>query len=56
MILKTRPDSYGYHTGVQTEHLYSASQLLSSIITFGPQPNKAIVGRNAFAHEVPLED
>src|SRR5262249_138284 len=26
-------------------------QLLSSIITFGPQPNKAIVGRNAFAHE-----
>jgi 2-isopropylmalate synthase len=35
MILKTRPDSYGYHTGVHTEHLYSASQLLSSIITFG---------------------
>src|SRR5882757_7919459 len=51
MILKTRPDSYGYHAGVHTEHLYSASQLLSSIITFGPQPNKAIVGRNAFAHE-----
>jgi 2-isopropylmalate synthase len=51
MILKTRPDSYRYHTGIHTEHLYSASQLLSSIITFGPQPNKAIVGRNAFAHE-----
>jgi 2-isopropylmalate synthase len=51
MILKTRPDSYGYHTAVHSEHLYSASQLLSSIITFGPQPNKAIVGRNAFAHE-----
>src|ERR1700676_3438922 len=51
MILKTRPDSYGYHTGVRTEPLYSASQLLTSIITFGPQPNKAIVGRNAFAHE-----
>ena len=51
MILKTRSDSYPYHTGVHTEHLYSASQLLSSIITFGPQPNKAIVGRNAFAHE-----
>src|SRR5262249_12072303 len=32
-------------------HLYSASELLSSLITFGPQPNKAIVGRNAFAHE-----
>src|SRR5436305_4920072 len=51
MILKTRSDSYPYHTCVNTEHLYSASGLLSSIITFGPQPNKAIVGRNAFAHE-----
>src|SRR6516225_6203898 len=51
MILKTRPDCYPYHTGIHTEHLYSASQMLSSIITFGPQPNKAIVGRNAFAHE-----
>jgi 2-isopropylmalate synthase len=51
MILKTRSDAYPYHTGIQTEHLYSASELLSSIITFGPQPNKAIVGRNAFAHE-----
>jgi 2-isopropylmalate synthase len=51
MILKTRSDSYPFHTGVHTEHLYSASEMLSSIITFGPQPNKAIVGRNAFAHE-----
>ena len=51
MILKTRPDCYPYHTGIHAEHLYSASQMLSSIITFGPQPNKAIVGRNAFAHE-----
>jgi 2-isopropylmalate synthase len=51
MALKTRADRYPFHTGIHTEHLYSASQLLSSIITFGPQPNKAIVGRNAFAHE-----
>jgi 2-isopropylmalate synthase len=51
MILKTRNDAYPYYTGIQTEHLFSASELLSSIITFGPQPNKAIVGRNAFAHE-----
>ena len=51
MILKTRPDCYPYHTGIHTEHLFAASQMLSSIITFGPQPNKAIVGRNAFAHE-----
>jgi 2-isopropylmalate synthase len=40
-----------YQTGIHTEHLFSASQLLTSIITFGPQPNKAIVGDNAFAHE-----
>jgi 2-isopropylmalate synthase len=51
MILKTRSDAYPYQTGIHTEHLYGASELLSSIITFGPQPNKAIVGRNAFAHE-----
>jgi 2-isopropylmalate synthase len=51
MVLKTRADIFPYYTQVQTEHLYSASQLLSSIITFGPQPNKAIVGSNAFAHE-----
>jgi 2-isopropylmalate synthase len=46
-----RADSYPYHTGIHTEHLFAASETLSSIITFGPQPNKAIVGRNAFAHE-----
>jgi 2-isopropylmalate synthase len=51
MIFKTRADYYPFHTGIQTEHLFSASELLSSMITFGPQPNKAIVGRNAFAHE-----
>ncbi len=51
MILKTRSDAYPYRTGIHTEHLFGASELLSSIITFGPQPNKAIVGKNAFAHE-----
>ena len=51
MAMKTRHDRYPFYTGIHTEHLYAASQLLSSIITFGPQPNKAIVGRNAFAHE-----
>jgi 2-isopropylmalate synthase len=51
IILKTRPDYYPFHTGIHTEHLFAASEMLSSIITFGPQPNKAIVGRNAFAHE-----
>ena len=51
MVMKTRGDYYPFTTGIQTQHLYATSQLLSSIITFGPQPNKAIVGRNAFAHE-----
>jgi 2-isopropylmalate synthase len=51
MVMKTRHDRYPFTTGIHTEHLYSASQTLSSIISFGPQPNKAIVGRNAFAHE-----
>ena len=51
MILKTRNDRYPYQTGIHTEQLFPASQMLSSIISFGPQPNKAIVGRNAFAHE-----
>ena len=51
MILKTRADIFPYYTGIHTEHLYSASELLTSLITFGPQPNKAIVGANAFAHE-----
>src|SRR5271165_1139956 len=51
MVMKTRNDRYPYQTGIHTEHLFSASQLLTSLISFGPQPNKAIVGRNAFAHE-----
>ncbi|MGA2589707.1 MAG: 2-isopropylmalate synthase [Bryobacteraceae bacterium] len=51
MLFKTRQDRLPYDTGIRTEHLYSASQLLTSMISFGPQPNKAIVGRNAFAHE-----
>jgi 2-isopropylmalate synthase len=51
MVMKTRQDYYPYQTKIVSEQLYPASQLLSSIITFGPQPNKAIVGANAFAHE-----
>ena len=51
MVMKTRHDRFPYTTGIHAEHLYPASQLLSSIISFGPQPNKAIVGKNAFAHE-----
>jgi 2-isopropylmalate synthase len=51
MIIKTRQDRLPYQTGIVTEHLYPASQLLAQLISFGPQPNKAIVGANAFAHE-----
>src|SRR6185369_1360015 len=40
-----------YSNNIDTAQLYPTSQLLSSIISFGVQPNKAIVGRNAFAHE-----
>jgi len=51
MAIKTRHDRLPYETGIKTEQLYPCSQLLTSIIGVGVQPNKAIVGRNAFAHE-----
>jgi 2-isopropylmalate synthase len=51
MAFRTRQDRLPFETKIVTEQLYPASQLLTSIITFGPQPNKAIVGENAFAHE-----
>jgi 2-isopropylmalate synthase len=51
MALRVRADRLPYTCGVQTEELYPTSQLLSEIIGFGVQPNKAVVGRNAFAHE-----
>lgn len=51
MALRVRQDSYPYETGVSAEHLYGASQMLSEITSVGVQPNKAITGRNAFAHE-----
>jgi 2-isopropylmalate synthase len=51
MVLKTRADRLPYATGIKTEQLFPASQLLTEIIGVGVQPNKAIVGRNAFAHE-----
>jgi len=51
MAIRTRQDRLPFETSIHSEQLFSASQLLSGIITFGPQPNKAIVGRNAFAHE-----
>ena len=51
MALKTRSDRFPYATGVRSEKLAQASQLVSSVTSFPVQYNKAIVGRNAFAHE-----
>ena len=51
MAMKVRQDLMPYETAIVTEQLYPASRLLAELISFGPQPNKAIVGENAFAHE-----
>jgi 2-isopropylmalate synthase len=51
MAFQVRQDQLPFETNIVSKHLFPASQILSSIITFGPQPNKAIVGENAFAHE-----
>jgi 2-isopropylmalate synthase len=51
MALHVRADRLPFETGINTTELYPVSQLLSSIVGFDVQPNKAIVGRNAFAHE-----
>ncbi|MFM7070439.1 MAG: 2-isopropylmalate synthase [Planctomycetota bacterium] len=51
MALRTRQDFYGCETSVNTRRLVPTSRLLSSITGMQVQRNKAIVGRNAFAHE-----
>src|ERR1700721_559871 len=51
MAMRVRPDRYPYETGVASEQIYSSSQMLAEITRVPVQPNKAITGRNAFAHE-----
>lgn len=51
MALRTRHDRYGLNTQIETPRLLSVSRLLAATTGFDVQPNKAIVGRNAFAHE-----
>jgi 2-isopropylmalate synthase len=51
MAMRVRHDRYPYDTSIAAEHLFPASQLLSEITGVPVQPNKAITGRNAFAHE-----
>jgi 2-isopropylmalate synthase len=51
MAMFVRKDKLPFATGIATENLYPTSQVLSEITGISVQPNKAIVGRNAFAHE-----
>ena len=51
MALGTRRDIFPYASNVDSAYIYTASRLLSAITGIGVQPNKAIVGANAFSHE-----
>ena len=51
MALRTRYDILPYANNIRTEHIYAASRLLSTVTGIVVQPNKAVVGANAFAHE-----
>jgi len=52
MALKTRSDIFAdYETNINTREIYPSSRLIANITGIEPQPNKAIVGKNAFAHE-----
>jgi 2-isopropylmalate synthase len=49
--LKTRHQDFGYYTGIASDQIFHTSRLVTSITGISVQPNKAIVGANAFAHE-----
>jgi 2-isopropylmalate synthase len=51
MAMRVRPDRFAYETSVVGDQIFPSSQLLSEITGVPVQPNKAITGRNAFAHE-----
>ena len=51
MAVRTRQDMFSCDTRIETQHIVPVSRLVSSITGFSVQPNKAIVGANAFAHE-----
>ncbi len=51
MVLKTRRDVYGVDTNINTTEIHRSSRLLAKVTGVQVQPNKAIVGANAFAHE-----
>src|SRR3712207_279117 len=51
MLVETRRDAHGLSTGINTRELARTSRLVSRLTGYAVQPNKAVVGRNAFAHE-----
>jgi 2-isopropylmalate synthase len=51
MLLRTRSDVHGLDTGIQSRELARTSRMVSRFTGYAVQPNKAVVGRNAFAHE-----
>jgi 2-isopropylmalate synthase len=51
MALRTRKDLFGIETGINTEEIYPSSSMVTNLTGLIVQPNKAIVGKNAFAHE-----
>jgi len=51
MLIKVREDVHGLHTGINTKELARTSRMVSRATGYVVQPNKAVVGKNAFAHE-----
>jgi 2-isopropylmalate synthase len=51
MLIRTREDAHGLTTGINTREIARTSRMVSRLTGYVVQPNKAIVGRNAFAHE-----
>ncbi len=51
MLLRTRSDEHGLDTGINTREIARTSRMVTRFTGYAVQPNKAIVGRNAFAHE-----
>jgi 2-isopropylmalate synthase len=51
MLIRTRADEHGLSSGVNTRELARTSRIVSRLTGYPVQPNKAVVGRNAFAHE-----
>jgi 2-isopropylmalate synthase len=50
MVLKTRSATYHAHTDIKTQEIYRTSRMVSRLMNIPVQPNKAVVGANAFAH------